>query len=358
MSLRKFKVAGSAVPAGSWLSKPVFDAGGELLAEGGSAVNEVLLERLCRIEELEVFVDVKDSIEGPEAAGPKNFVLEESIREQAVDSVKYIYSGISGSEAVYESNRIADIICEAIGEADGSFNIENLRQYDEYTYRHSVDVAFMAGFLAKSLELPGQAVKGAALTGILHDIGKVRISLEILNKEGRLTDEEFEVMKGHPLYGFEMLKEEKHIPDAVKYGVLTHHEKYFGDGYVLGLSRKEIPAYGRLIAIADCFDALISDRPYHPGRPAYKAIEIMREDIGHYDTFLLQRFMSFLVLYPAGTCLVLSNGAVCIVEGEEEGCPYHSCLRDVRTGEEIDLLHDLRLKGIKVKAVMWEEVYR
>ena len=84
----------------------------------------------------------------------------------------------------------------------------------------------------------------------------------------------------------------------------------------------------------------------------------MREDIGHYDTFLLQRFMSFLVLYPAGTCLVLSNGAVCIVEGEEEGCPYHSCLRDVRTGEEIDLLHDLRLKGIKVKAVMWEEVYR
>lgn len=358
MSLKKFKVAGSAVPAGSWLSEPVFDAGGKLLAEGGSAVNEVLLEKLSCVEELDIFVEVKDSIEEPKAAGREDFVLEESIREQAVDSVKYIYSGISGSEAVYESRRIADIICEAIGEADGSFNIENLRQYDEYTYRHSVDVAFMAGFLAKSLELPGQAVKEAALTGILHDIGKVRISLEILNKEGRLTDEEFEVMKAHPLYGFEMLREENHIPDAVKYGVLTHHEKYFGDGYVLGLSREEIPAYGRLIAIADCFDALISDRPYHLGRPAYKAIEIMREDIGHYDTFLLQRFISSLVLYPAGTCLVLSNGVVCVVAGQEEGYPYRPCLRDIRTGGEIDLLHDLQLKGIKVNAVMQGEVYR
>lgn len=358
MSLRKFKVSGSSVPIGSWLSEPVFDAGGELLAEGGSAVNEVLLERLGCIEELDVFVEVKDSAEEPEAAGRKDFVLEESIREKAVDSVKYIYSGISDSEAVYESSRIADTICEAIGDTNGGLNIESLRQYDEYTYQHSVDVALMSAFLAKALELPEQAVKEAALTGVLHDIGKIKISLEILNKRGRLTDEEFEVIKGHPLYGFEMLKEENHIPDAVKYGVLTHHEKYFGDGYVLGLSRKEIPAYGRLIAVADCFDALISDRPYHPGRPAYKAIEIMREDIGHYDTFLLQRFMSFLVLYPVGTCLVLSNDVVCVVAGQEEGYPYRPCLKDIRTGGKIDLLHDLQLRGIKVKAVMQEEVYR
>lgn len=357
MGLKRYKVTGATAPVGSWLSKSVYDARGELLAEGGSTVNGVLLERLRHIEELEVFVDVKDNIEEPKAVGHKDFVLEESIRERVVDSVKYIYSGVSNSEVAYESSRIADTICEVIGDADGGFNIENLRQYDEYTYRHSVDVALMGAFLAKALELPEQVVKEVALAGVLHDIGKTKISLEILNKQGRLTDEEYEVMKAHSLYGFEMLKEEKNISDAVKYGVLTHHEKYFGDGYVLGLSRKQIPAYGRLIALADVYDALVTDRPYHTGMPAYKAIEIMREDVGHYDTFLLQGFMSFLVLYPVGTCLVLSNGIVCVVVGQEEGYPYHPYLRDVRTGEEIDLLHDLRLRGIKIQSVLQEQAW-
>lgn len=356
MSLKKYKTAGSAVLIGSWLSKSVFDARGELLAEDGSTVNEVLLEKLRHMEEVEIFVDIKDSIDESESVSQKDFMLEESIREQAVDSIKYIFSGVSNSEIAYESSRIADTICEVIGDADSGFSIKNLRRYDEYTYRHSVDVALMGAFLARALKLPEQVVKEIALAGVLHDIGKVNISLEILNKQGRPTDEEFEVMKSHPLYGFEMLKDERHISDAVKYGVLTHHEKYFGDGYVLGLSRKEIPAYGRLIAIADCFDALITDRPYHLGKPAYKAIEIMREDVGHYDMFLLQGFMALLVLYPAGTCLVLSNGVVCVVTGQEEGCLYRPHLRDVRTGKEIDSLHDLRLRGVKVKAVMQEEM--
>lgn len=298
MSLIKYRATGSTAFIGSWLSKSVFDARGELLAAGDSAVNEVLLEKLRHMEEVEIFADIKDSIDEFESVSRKDFMLEDSIREQVVDSIKYIFSGVSNSEIAYESSRIADTICEVIGDADGGISIENLRQYDEYTYRHSVDVALIGAFLARALELPEQVVKEIALAGVLHDIGKVNISLEILNKQGRLTDEEFDVMKSHPLYGFEMLKDEKHISDAVKYGVLTHHEKYFGDGYVLGLSRKEIPAYGRLIAIADCFDALITDRPYHLGKPAYRAIEIMREDVGHYDMFLLQGFMSFLVLYP------------------------------------------------------------
>ena len=119
MSLKRYKVTGVTAPVGSWLSKSVYDARGELLAEAGSTVNGVLLERLRHIEELEVFVDVKDNIEEPKAVGHKDFVLEESIRERVVDSVKYIYSGISNSEVAYESSRIADTICEVIGDADG-----------------------------------------------------------------------------------------------------------------------------------------------------------------------------------------------------------------------------------------------
>lgn len=357
MSLKRYKVTGVTAPVGSWLSKSVYDARGELLAEAGSTVNGVLLERLRHIEELEVFVDVKDNIEEPKAVGHKDFVLEESIRERVVDSVKYIYSGISNSEVAYESSRIADTICEVIGDADGGFNIENLRQYDEYTYRHSVDVALMGAFLAKALELPEQVVKEVALAGIIHDLGKTRIPLEILNKQGKLTGEEFEIMKSHSLYSYEIIKDEKSISDAVKYGVLTHHEIYSGGGYVLGLSRRQIPAYGRLIAIADYFDALVTDRPYRAGMSAYEAVSIMKDDAGHFDSFLLSGFISFLVLYPVGTCVVLSDGSTCVVTGQVEGFPYRPYMRNVSTGEAIDLVHDLQMRGIKIQSVLQEQAW-
>lgn len=355
MSLKKYKVTGAAVPVGSWISKTVYNARGELLAEGGTTVNEVLLSRLRGIEELEIFVDVKDNIEEPVLKGKKDFVLEDSVREQVVDGVKYLYSGISNKEIAYESNKIADTICEVVSEADGGYNIESLRSYDEYTYRHSVDVALMSAFLARALDLPERVVKEVALAGVLHDLGKTKIPLEIVNKKGKLTDDEFDVMKSHPLLGYEIIKDEKNIPDTVKYGVLTHHEAFSGSGYVLGLSRKEIPAYGRLIAIADVYDALVTDRPYRAGMSAYKAIDVMRSDEGHFDMFLLQGFLSFLVLYPVGTCVVLSNGVVGVVVGQEEGFSYQPYIRNVNTGKGIDLVHDLAYRGIKIQAVLQEQ---
>lgn len=357
MSLKKYKVTGATAPVGSWLSKSVFDVRGELLAEGGTTVNEVLLERLRHVKELEVFVDVKDAVEEPRTKGQKDFVLEESIRERVVDSVKYIYSGVSNSEVAYESSRIADTICEVVGDADGGFNIENLRNYDDYTYRHSVDVALMSAFLAKALELPERVVKEVALAGVLHDIGKTKISLEILNKQGKLTDAEFEVMKNHTILGYEMLKDEKNIPDTVKYGVLTHHEAFSGSGYVLGLLRRQIPVYGRLVTIADYFDSLVTDRPYRAGMSAYKAVSIMIDDAGHFDSFLLSGFISFLVLYPVGTCVVLSNGSTCVVTGQVEGFPYRPYMRNVSTGEAIDLVHDLQMRGIKIQSVLREQAW-
>lgn len=150
---------------------------------------------------------------------------------------------------------------------------------DQYTCGHSDRVACMARYLAKCFGLPETECQMIYLSGLLHDLGKIGISDSVLLKPGRLTDEEFGQIKEHPQRGYDLLKRLKPLKPMLP-GVLYHHEAWDGSGYPHGLVGEEIPLIGRILAVADTFDAMTSDRPYRDGMPLAKAVSILREGAG------------------------------------------------------------------------------
>jgi len=169
-----------------------------------------------------------------------------------------------------------------------------LEQKDEYTRGHSDHVATYAALFAKQIGIPGDNVRLIKRAALLHDIGKIGIPDRILNKPDKLTDEEFEQIKFHPIYGMELLKTLDFLKDELVL-ILHHHEKYDGSGYPYGLKGNEIPMGSQIISLADVFDALTTDRPYRKGYSAEKAIKIMGKMSGeNFQPALFEQFTDFI----------------------------------------------------------------
>ena len=165
---------------------------------------------------------------------------------------------------------------------------------DPYTCGHSERVARYGKRLAEAVGFDGLASQRLYLTGLLHDIGKIGISDAVLNKDGALTGEEFAEIKRHPDLGWSILRDLEQL-EYVLPGVLHHHERYDGKGYPDGLAAGDTPLDGRLLAVVDAFDAMISDRPYRQGMPVEKAIDILTDGAGsQWDAELVEKFMSVL----------------------------------------------------------------
>ncbi len=161
-----------------------------------------------------------------------------------------------------------------------------------WTAGHSVRVTRYAVELAQAIKLSGSEIEKVNLSGLLHDLGKIGIPDAILDKPGKLSEEEWKVMKQHPIIGYEMLKDIWQFRGDVLDGVLYHHERVDGKGYPFGLRGEEIPFMGRLLAIADGFDAMTSDRPYRAGMSKEKALEVLTEFAGtQWDKELVKAFV-------------------------------------------------------------------
>ena len=168
--------------------------------------------------------------------------------------------------------------------------VQSLEARDSYTRGHSDRVAAMAVVLAKAVGYTSEALRKLHLTGVLHDIGKIGVSDVVLNKPGRLTNEEFDQIKQHPTIGFQILKPVKSLSYVLD-GVLHHHENFDGTGYPHGLAGEEIPLDARILAVADAFDAMTSDRPYRAGLPVEKTQAILKDGSGtQWDAKIIQAF--------------------------------------------------------------------
>ncbi|MEK3955717.1 MULTISPECIES: HD-GYP domain-containing protein [unclassified Psychrobacillus] len=155
----------------------------------------------------------------------------------------------------------------------------HLLAYDGYTADHSNHVANVATEIAREMNFTEEDVEMIYFAARLHDIGKIYVPLEILNKPGRLTEEEFQIVKGHPLHGYNML-DKNLFPENVRKAVLSHHERVDGKGYPHSLPEEEIDVFSRIISVADVYDALISERPYRPALKRETALNIIKKDTG------------------------------------------------------------------------------
>lgn len=193
-------------------------------------------------------------------------------------------------------------------------NVIDLRDYDGYTYSHSLYVGVLGVLLGIRLNLPPALLTELATAGLFHDIGKLDLPLEIINKPGPLTAEEFSLMMEHPMRAVKRLRNISGCRDSVLHGVATHHEHFDGTGYPLGITGNRIPMYGRILAIADVYDALSSNRSYRKAWSPAQIIDYITSRSGtQFDPEMLSTFLGMVTAYPVGTLVRLSDGSIGIV---------------------------------------------
>jgi HD-GYP domain-containing protein (c-di-GMP phosphodiesterase class II) len=189
-----------------------------------------------------------------------------------------------------------------------------LKNVDEYTARHSLNVGLLSIILGRAEGLPRDELEMVGLCGMLHDMGKSRIPLDILNKEGSFSNEEFEIMKTHTTLGYEILTEQADITAEVAEVAFSHHERLSGNGYPRALDASKIGYYTRIVAIADTYDAITSKRIYSPSKTSLEGLRILIGAKGtHFDPELVDRFVECIGIYPSGSIAELSSGEIAIV---------------------------------------------
>ncbi|WP_425913975.1 HD-GYP domain-containing protein [Pseudomonas sp. GWSMS-1] len=192
-------------------------------------------------------------------------------------------------------------------------SLARLKNADEYTYMHSVAVCALMIALARNLGLNEGQVREAGLAGLLHDIGKMAIPNTVLNKPGKLTDDEFATVRDHPEAGSRMLLESKQVSALVLDVCLHHHEKMDGSGYPHRLVGEQISLYARMGAVCDVYDAITSNRPYKQGWDPAESIRKMAEWKGHFDPVVFQAFVKTVGIYPVGSLVRLESGRIGVV---------------------------------------------
>ncbi|SDD99013.1 HDIG domain-containing protein [Paracidovorax valerianellae] len=194
-------------------------------------------------------------------------------------------------------------------------SLARLKTADDYTYMHSVAVCALMVALARQIGLDSARIRTSGMAGLMHDIGKAAIPLAVLNKPGKLTDEEFDIVRGHSEHGYRMLLEcGGGVEDEVLDACLHHHEKMDGSGYPHRLPAEQISLTARMTSICDVYDAVTSDRPYKRGWDPAESLRRMAEwTNGHFDPRLFQAFVKSIGIYPVGSLVRLTSGRIGVV---------------------------------------------
>ncbi len=195
-----------------------------------------------------------------------------------------------------------------------------VKNKDDYTFLHSVSVCALLVAFCRAVGLDAQTIHLAGVGGLLHDIGKVRVPDKLLNKPGRFTEDEFQLMKNHVVESRKILDETDGISEISIQVASEHHERYDGSGYAQGLKGEAISKMGKMAAICDVYDAITADRVYHKGMAPHEALrKIFEWSKFHFDPLLVQQFMRAIGIYPVGTMVMLESGRIGVVLEQAEG---------------------------------------
>ncbi|MEJ6006902.1 HD-GYP domain-containing protein [Paucibacter sp. AS339] len=192
-------------------------------------------------------------------------------------------------------------------------SLARLKTKDDYTYMHSVAVCALMVSLGRQLGMDEDQMREAGMAGLLHDIGKMAMPLDILNKAGQLTDAEFNVIRSHPVRGYQILKDSGGVPDAALDVCLHHHEKVDGTGYPKRLKGDQISLLARMGAVCDVYDAITSTRPYKAAWDPAGSIQRMAQWTGQFDPVVFKAFVMCVGIYPVGSLVKLESGRLAVV---------------------------------------------
>jgi putative nucleotidyltransferase with HDIG domain len=218
------------------------------------------------------------------------------------------------------AQRLVEEISDSVARNPGALiSLARLKTADDYTYMHSVAVCALMIALSKQLKLDEAQTRSAGVAGLLHDLGKAMMPMDVLNKPGKLSSEEFAIIKRHPEEGHKILLASPGVDDIARDVCLHHHEKTDGSGYPKGFKDEQISLFAKMGAVCDVYDAITSNRPYKAGWDPAESLRKMAEwTHGHFDPAVFQAFVKSLGIYPIGSLVKLNTGRLGIVVEQTE----------------------------------------
>jgi len=295
-------------------------------------------------EELNIVIPeyTKKVLEKTRVEDRSKVVLHKDVIKRVGEGIQYLFDNTASSGFTEATHNIANELVKAISDNNAvAVDVNLIKVSDEYTFKHSVDVATIAMVIGQNYGLTKEELRELGTAGLLHDLGKSQIPNSVLNKPGKLTDDEFALMKQHSLFGYKILVEKNEFPESIKRGVLQHHEKINQKGYPQGVGEQQIHKYAKIIAVADVYDALVTERPYKAAFSKRDAVEMIMAMTQELDFQAIQCFLNSVILYPVDSYVNLSNGELAKVVENNMGYPARPKVVSIKTGKLYDLSGDL-----------------
>ncbi|MDR3565076.1 MAG: HD-GYP domain-containing protein [Negativicutes bacterium] len=310
ISTKRFRV--DEVQPGMELARSLMTDNGKFALGDGTVLTTSLIDRL-RSWDVD-YVDIRVTVDVQEKLPPPLTAQQQAVSRQyndTVSSIKKSFETLRFFKQVplKEMRELADSAVEPVIDTSGILNhLHVVHRRDDYTFHHSINVAVLCGVLGRWLGYQGETFKDLVLAGLLHDVGKTQIPLEILRKPGKLTTAEMDAMKLHATKGYNLLKE-LDLPQGVVFAILQHHEREDGSGYPLGVKGDKIHDFAKIVAVADIYDAMTSDKVYKQKTTPFQAVEALMMDMyNKLDPRICSVFLNNVRDFFIGNIVELNDG--------------------------------------------------
>lgn len=292
---------------GMIVAKAIYRANGTIIINSGMELKSRYLKKLKKIGINHIYIEDKsfnDLIVSD--------VVKEETRREAITCVNDVMGNLRNNHEVdFQGvhDMVEDIADQLLKKDDIIVSLAEIRAIDDYTFGHSVNVGILSMITGISMNYSRDTLLDLGLGAMLHDIGKTKISLKLLNKPGRLTTEEYEEVKKHTLRGHDILKDIDGFKKEVSAITLSHHERYDGKGYPYGLKNEEIPELARIVSVVDVYDALTNDRVYRRKISKHESLDYIISKSGEqFDPIVVNKFSRNISIFNIGEGVLLSTG--------------------------------------------------
>ncbi len=345
------RVKVSDLKPGMRVCRNIFDKYGKLLLVEGTILKQHYIRKLELYGVADIAVDKSFGLDEYET----NIQAEEGdvIYQEAFNAVKDVLQRVKNAQS-FDPRVITEIVESIVDkvttDAQAFLRLSSIREMDNYTYLHSIDVCIYSIIMGKKLGLNNRDLNKLGLGAILHDIGKGMVPSEILLKPGPLTEEEFDVMKKHTIYGYEIISNNHNLDRTVANIAVQHHERWDGLGYPYQLKGTSIDRFARIVTVCDIYDALTANRVYRGRILPHEAAEYIANNRGIIaDPELTRSFIQNVAVYPVGSMVLLSTGEIGRVTEVQNSAPLrpvidiiaHKNLQKEISEHRVDLMEDL-----------------
>lgn len=290
---------------GMKLAKDVTLTDGRLLLLAGFVIKPLYIRKLEAFQVTNVFVEDAPYV-------PIDDFEEERVYKHAASIIKNIFTLAKKENRVDVSavrDTVSEILQKVLENETVMLQITGIRDIDNYTFLHSVDVCIYSTMIGKKMGFGRELLMSLGIGAILHDIGKCKVPIEILQKPDRLSESEFELMKLHTVHGSEIIKNSYGLGFSMANIAFQHHEKWNGSGYPLGITSNSIDLMARIVSLVDVYDALTSDRVYKKKELPHIAAEYIKNNASTlFDPFIVDLFINNIAVYSEGTVVLLNTG--------------------------------------------------